>query len=78
MKAIETKGKIDKNGNLILEHPLEIDTPTNVRVIILMPEDSETQEIQTNQTNEANFEKAMNAYQKISEKYKNALRELAK
>ncbi|NEN91465.1 MAG: hypothetical protein F6K48_22185 [Okeania sp. SIO3H1] len=78
MKAIETNGKIDKNGNLILEHPLEIDTPTNVRIIILVPEDSETQETQTNQTNETNFEKAMNAYQKISEKYKNALRELAK
>ncbi|NEP43660.1 MAG: hypothetical protein F6K35_32325 [Okeania sp. SIO2H7] len=78
MKAIETNGKIDKNGNLILEHPLEINTPTNVRIIILVPEDSETQEIETNQTNEVNFEKAMNAYQKISEKYKNALRELAK
>ncbi|NES78647.1 MAG: hypothetical protein F6K06_23995 [Okeania sp. SIO1H4] len=77
MKAIEINGKIDKNGNLILEHPLEINTPTNVRVIILMPEDSETQEIQANQTNKANFEKAMAIYKKGSEKYKNALRELA-
>ncbi|NEQ75467.1 MAG: hypothetical protein F6K23_21875 [Okeania sp. SIO2C9] len=77
MKAIETNGKIDKNGNLILEHPLEIDTPTNVRVIILVPEDSEAQEIETNQTNKANFEKAMAIYKKGSEKYKNALRELA-
>ncbi|MGD1714997.1 hypothetical protein [Hydrocoleum sp. CS-953] len=77
MKAIEINGKIDDTGNLILEHPLEINTPTNVRVIILIPEDYETQEIEINQTNKANFEKAMNAYQKISEKYKNALRELA-
>lgn len=77
MKAIETNGKIDKNGNLILEHPLQIDTPTNVRVIILVPEDSEAQEIETNQTNEANFEKAMAIYKKGSEKYKNALRKLA-
>ena len=76
MKAIEINGKIDKNGNLILDHPLEINTPTNVRVIILL-EDSEIQEIETDKTEEANFEKAMNAYQKISEKYKNALRELA-
>ncbi|MGB3508920.1 MAG: hypothetical protein WBA93_06710 [Microcoleaceae cyanobacterium] len=77
MKAIETNGKIDKNGNLILEHPLEIDTPTNVRVIILVPEDSESHKIEIDKADKANFEKAMNAYQKISEKYKNALRELA-
>ncbi len=78
MKAIEINGKIDDKGNLILEHPLEVNTPKNVRVIILVPEDYEKPEIETNQTNEANFEKAMNAYKKISEKYKNALRELAK
>ncbi len=74
MKAIEINGKIDDTGNLILEHPLEIDAPTNVRVIILVPEDSERSEIETDRPNKANFEKAMNAYQKISEKYKNALR----
>ena len=78
MKAIETNGKIDDQGNLILEHPLEIDTPTNVRVIILLPEDSEMPQIETDKAEETDFEKAMNAYQKISEKYKNALRELAK
>ncbi len=78
MKAIEINGKIDDTGNLILEHPLEINTPTNVRVIILVPENSEKSEIETDKTEEANFEKVMNAYQKISEKYKNALRELAK
>ncbi|MGD1702540.1 hypothetical protein [Dapis sp. BLCC M229] len=77
MKAIEINGKIDDKGNLILEDPLEINTPTNVRVIILLPEDSEAQEIETNQTDEANFEKAMAIYKKGSEKYKNALRELA-
>jgi len=78
MKAIEINGKIDDKGNLILERPLEINAPTNVRVIILLPEDSERPEIETDKTDEANFEKAMNAYQKISEKYKNALRDLAK
>ncbi|NEQ35090.1 MAG: hypothetical protein F6K40_01700 [Okeania sp. SIO3I5] len=77
MKAIETNGKIDDQGNLILEHPLEINTPTNVRVIILLPEDSERQEIETDRTNEGNFEEAMAIYKKGSEKYKNALRELA-
>ncbi len=41
MKAIEINGKIDNKGNLILEHLIEIDAPTNVRVIILVPEDSE-------------------------------------
>ncbi|NES07295.1 MAG: hypothetical protein F6K22_33580 [Okeania sp. SIO2F4] len=78
MKAIEINGKIDDKGNLILEHPLEIDAPTNVRVIILVPEDYKMPEIETDRPNEANFEKAMNAYKKISEKYKNSLRELGK
>ena len=77
MKAIEIKGKIDDQGNLILEHPIKIDTPTNLRVIILVPEDYEAQEIEADRTNEANFEKAMSIYKKGSEKYKNALRELA-
>ena len=77
MKAIEINGKIDDKGNLILEHPLEIVTPTNVRVIILVPENSENQEIETDKTDEADFEKAMAIYKKGSEKYKNALRELA-
>lgn len=77
MKAIEINGKIDDKGNLILEHPLEIVTPTNVRVIIFVPENSENQEIETDKTEEADFEKAMAIYKKGSEKYKNALRELA-
>ena len=77
MKAIEINGKIDDKGNLILEHPVEIDAPTNVRVIILLPESSEKPEIETDKTEEADFEKAMTIYKKGSDKYKNALRELA-
>ena len=73
MKAIEINGKIDDKGNLILEHPIEIETPTNVRVIILL-EDAESHKIETDK---ADFEKAMAIYKKGSEKYKNALRELA-
>ncbi|MEB3342034.1 hypothetical protein [Okeania sp.] len=77
MKVIETYGKIDDKGNLILEHPLEINIPTNVRVMIFLPEDSERSEIETDKTEETDFEKAMAIYKKGSEKYKNALRELA-
>ena len=74
MKVIETNGKIDDKVNLILEHPLEIEIPTNVRVIIVLPEDSETAEIESDKIEETDLEKAMAIYKKGSKKYKNSLR----
>ncbi|MBD2497510.1 hypothetical protein [Nostoc sp. FACHB-280] len=39
MKAIEVTGKIDSEGNLILDQPIrEITYPHQVRVIVLVPE----------------------------------------
>ncbi|MBD2302610.1 hypothetical protein H6G80_29220 [Nostoc sp. FACHB-87] len=39
MKAIEVTGKIDSEGNLILDQPIrEINYPHQVRVIVLVPE----------------------------------------
>lgn len=42
MKAIEVTGKIDDRGNLILDEPIQGTTyPHQVRVIVLVPEDTE-------------------------------------
>ncbi len=37
-RAIETTGTIDEGHHLILDEPLQVDAPTHVRVIILLPE----------------------------------------
>jgi hypothetical protein len=42
MKAIEVTGKIDKQGNLVLDEPIQGTTyPHQVRVIVLVPEAAE-------------------------------------
>ena len=42
MKAIEVTGKIDSQGNLILDEPIQGTTyPYQVRVIVLVPEQVE-------------------------------------
>ncbi len=42
MKAIEVTGKIDSQGNLILDEPIQGTTyPHQVRVIVLVPEQLE-------------------------------------
>ena len=42
MKAIEVTGKIDQYGNLLLDEPIQGTTyPHQVRVIVLVPEDTE-------------------------------------
>jgi len=38
MKAVEVTGNIDEKGQLLLDEPLEIATPSRVRVIVLFPE----------------------------------------
>lgn len=43
MKAIETTGKIDKNGLLRLDKPLRL-REKNVKIIILMPEENEIED----------------------------------
>ncbi len=42
MKAIEVTGKIDAQGNLILDEPIQETTyPHRVRIIVLVPEPTE-------------------------------------
>ena len=43
MKAIETTGKIDRNGLLRLDKPLR-QQEKNVKIIILMPEENEIED----------------------------------
>jgi hypothetical protein len=39
--AIETTGKIEQNGHIVIEEKFPVDSPTEVRVIVLFPEDGE-------------------------------------
>jgi hypothetical protein len=42
MKAIEVTGKIDQQGNLVLDEPIQgTNYPHQVRVIVLVPEEAE-------------------------------------
>lgn len=45
MKAIEVTGRIDAQGNLVLDEPIQGTTyPHQVRVIVLVPEQAEIEE----------------------------------
>jgi hypothetical protein len=51
MKAIEVTGKIDSLGNLVLDEPIQGTTyPHQVRVIVLVPEQGEAEEVDTDDT----------------------------
>ncbi len=51
MKAIEVTGKIDAQGNLVLDEPIQGTTYAHqVRVIVLVPEASEVEEIDPDDT----------------------------
>ncbi len=41
MKAFETTAKVNKNGQLLLNEPLNIDEDSEVKVIVLVSEKSE-------------------------------------
>ncbi|MBD2007728.1 hypothetical protein QUA30_20650 [Microcoleus sp. Pol14C2] len=41
MKAIETTGKIDDRGMLCIDRPLAIVSHSHVRIIVLVPEDTD-------------------------------------
>ncbi|MEO1431925.1 MAG: hypothetical protein AAFV71_23250 [Cyanobacteria bacterium J06633_8] len=38
MKAQEIMATVDKNGQLLLDEPLTVNTPSRVKVIVLFPE----------------------------------------
>ncbi|WGV24843.1 type II toxin-antitoxin system RelN family antitoxin [Halotia branconii] len=51
MKAIEVTGKIDAQGNLVLDEPiLGTPYPHQVRVIVLVPEQVEVKEVDPDDT----------------------------
>ncbi|BAZ51665.1 hypothetical protein NIES4103_43230 [Nostoc sp. NIES-4103] len=51
MKAIEVTGRIDAQGNLILDEPIQgTNYPHQVRVIVLVPEQAETEEYDADDT----------------------------
>ncbi|MBD2610942.1 hypothetical protein H6G94_06625 [Nostoc punctiforme FACHB-252] len=51
MKAIEVTGKIDSQGNLILDEPIQgTNYPDRVRVIVLVPEATDTEEVDPDDT----------------------------
>ena len=53
-RAIETTGTIDARHHLVLDETLPITGPTRVRVIILLPEDSDISETEWLQAASAN------------------------
>ena len=42
--AVETTGTVDKEHKLVLDEPLPIEGPSRVRVIILLPDDTDIDE----------------------------------
>jgi hypothetical protein len=51
MKAIEVTGRIDSQGNLVLDEPIQGTTyPHQVRVIVLVPEQAEGEEVDLDDT----------------------------
>jgi hypothetical protein len=53
-KAVETTGTIDAQRQLVLDEPLPVDGPTRVRVIILLPEEADIDEMEWLQAAVAN------------------------
>lgn len=53
-KAIETTGTIDAQRQLVLDKPLPVVGPTRVRVIILLPEEADMDEMEWLQAAVAN------------------------
>ncbi len=46
MRAVEVTGTIDEKGQLFLDSPIKVETPSQVRVIVLFPET--TDELENN------------------------------
>ena len=42
MKALELMGKVDRSGQLLLDEPLDIRYDSRVKVILLLPDDHES------------------------------------
>jgi hypothetical protein len=60
MKAIETTGKIDAQGQLTLDQPLKLNIPNQVRIIVLIPENEI--ELEQNDWSMLSTEQFLNGY----------------
>ena len=61
MKAIKLMGTVDEQGQIALDSPLNIDKKSRVEVIVLIPEESESEA--DNQSKEALLEDFRQAWQ---------------
>ncbi|HAX76294.1 MAG TPA: hypothetical protein DCY88_10745 [Cyanobacteria bacterium UBA11372] len=50
MKAVEVTGTLDEKGQLNLDHPIENFQPSRVRIIVLIPEITESAETDPDDT----------------------------
>lgn len=50
MKAVEVTGTLDEKGQLLLDHPIENFQPSRVRIIVLIPEVTESAETDPDDT----------------------------
>jgi hypothetical protein len=46
LTAIETTGRIEENGKIVIDETFSVNAPTNVRVIVLFPENDDINENQ--------------------------------
>jgi hypothetical protein len=60
MQAVEIMGTIDEKGQLLLDEPLEINKPSRVKVILLIPDDNELDSDDSNlETIQASLKRAL-------------------
>ena len=50
MKAVEVTGALDERGQLFLDHPIANLPPSRVRIIVLVPEITEEEDIDPDDT----------------------------
>lgn len=58
MQAFEVMGNIDEKGQLLLDHPIQIQKPSRVKIILLITED-EGNELDTSATIQASLKQAL-------------------
>lgn len=58
MQAFEVMGNIDEKGQLLLDHPIQIQKPSRVKIILLVTEDEEN-ELDTSATIQASLKQAL-------------------
>ena len=49
LTAVETTGKIEQNGRIVIDETFSVNAPTSVRVIVLFPESDDLSEAEWRQ-----------------------------